>query len=87
MRRGLALKHDIDGYQFIDVVEGVQVFDQAYALFDGKTLWFDEVDMNANLMVIDYMRDALSDNVSVDKLKFKGMTPEDAVVTRVADPR
>jgi len=74
--RGQALKHDIDGYQFIDVVEGVQVFDQAYALFDGKTLWFDEVDMNANLMVIDYMRESLSNNVAVDKLKFKGMTPE-----------
>lgn len=74
--RGQSLKHEIDGHQFIDVVEGVQIFDQVYALFDGKTLWFDEVDMGSDLMVSDYMRESLNNNVEVGKLKFKGMTPE-----------
>jgi hypothetical protein len=57
--------------------EEVQMFDTVIVRFDGKIVWFEQIDPRHNLKAASYLRESLNTLVKPDKLSLSGLTQEE----------
>lgn len=68
------------------VTEGVD-FEQITARWNGSACWFEEIDRRAEPAIAEHLQSALKQQVPVQELQFKGITPEMRSVYELATQR
>jgi len=57
------------------LVEGVSLFDNIVARWDGINYWCEEIDRTSDPSIPEYLRDALNKSILTDKLSYRGLSP------------
>jgi len=77
-RRGtwIGMNKQLFGNQIpVLLADGIQLFDEIIARWDGGNFWFEEKDAGADPSLADYLRGALANLASPDKLRKPGLDP------------
>ncbi len=64
----------------VQLVEGALQFSLILCRFDGRNLWFDELDSRHDPAIAGYLRESLEEAVDPQRLHRAGLTPEERAV-------
>ncbi|GAG69188.1 unnamed protein product, partial [marine sediment metagenome] len=57
------------------LAEGISLFDNIVARWDGKNYWCEEIDNRSDPSIPEYLKYALNKSIPVDKLNYRGLSP------------
>ena len=68
---------EVSGEVPVHLAEGAQQFSLVRCRFDGRNLWFDELDSRHDPAMAGYLRESLAKSVDPQRLHRTGLTPEE----------
>ncbi|MBA7632576.1 hypothetical protein ES703_40124 [subsurface metagenome] len=72
----IGMNKQLFGNQFpVLLADGIQLFDEIVTRWDGANFWFEEKDRSTDPSLADYLRRALANLASLDKLRKSGLDP------------